>query len=65
MIIQYRVPDEQDQESQCDKTQPSDVGETSFRKDVAFSGLLLVRIRVVKPVVLFHIFWKQQKSSGW
>lgn len=57
--IQYRVPNEQDKDSETEKCQTAKVDNTSAVPDVAFDVFLLVRVWVVQVVVFFYIFGEQ------
>jgi len=55
--LQYRIADEQNQHTNGYKRKTTNVGQTTFTKQVSPVHLVLViRIRVVQIVVLFHIF---------
>ncbi len=57
--IQNRVADKENQKTKSDKSQSSHISKASFREDIALARFLLVGIRVVEPIILFHVFWKQ------
>lgn len=58
------VSNEQSEEAQCYQSQPADVQETTFSKQLRELHLLLViGVGVVEVVVFLHIFWEQQQSG--
>lgn len=58
------VSNEQSQEAECYQSQPADVQETTFSKQLRELHLLLVIwVRVVKVVIFLHIFREQQQAS--
>mgnify|MGYP007070506145 CR=1 FL=1 len=54
--IQYGVSDEQYQYTKRYKREAAHIDQTSFGEDVAFPLVLLIRVGIVQPVVLFHVF---------
>ena len=59
--LQDRVPDEEDEDTDCDERQTTDVDKASSGEYVTIARFA-ARIRVVQVVVLFHIFGEQQQT---
>jgi hypothetical protein len=57
--VQYWVSNEKRKQTESENSETSNIGETSSCEDVAVSGLLLVRVRVVQVIVLLDVFWEQ------
>lgn len=65
--LQDRESNEQKGDAHCDEHKTTQVHDTSLGENLGTCDAieLVIRIRVVKVVVLFNIFGKQQQASGW
>ena len=61
--LQNRVSYEQHQYSQRDKSQSSHIDQSTFGPDITFVSIFVVGIRIMKVIVLLHVFWEKQQAS--